>query len=248
MKKQIINKGLVEKRFRESLKTYDSEASIQRIIANKLFSMISSLEKDFSTIYEIGCGTGFLSSKIIESIEFDTLIINDIVEESFNYIDRKNRNITFISGDMDKLGIPKSDLIVSSSTLQWSSNLPNLLDKVYSSLNSGGYFIFSTFGKSNFKEVSLLTNSSLTYYNIENYKDLMSKFSYVTLDEEKLPLFFDKSVDILRHQKLTGVNAILSSDSSKLSLFKFLAQYEKRFRTEKGLPLTYHPIYIMGRK
>lgn len=63
-----MNKNLIQKRFAKNLNTYNDNAKIQKIMAEKLVSL--SDRKDYDSILEIGCGTGLLTEKVLKKLYF----------------------------------------------------------------------------------------------------------------------------------------------------------------------------------
>ncbi|MDE7375113.1 MAG: malonyl-[acyl-carrier protein] O-methyltransferase BioC, partial [Odoribacter sp.] len=62
-------------------------------------------------------------------------------------------------------------------------------------------------------------------------------------------LEFEHPLDVLRHVKNTGVNAMNLRESwTPGRLEKFVREYKERFQTGGRCPLTYHPQYFVCRK
>ena len=82
----MIDKELVKKRFRKSLNTYEENAVVQKVTADKLIQNIEG--KEFENILEIGSATGLLTRKIKEKIKYKRYSANDIVAESKEYVQK----------------------------------------------------------------------------------------------------------------------------------------------------------------
>ena len=65
-----MNKELIQKRFTKNLKTYNDNAKIQKIMAEKLLSYLDN--NYYNNILEIGCGTGLLTSLAVQKLQFKT--------------------------------------------------------------------------------------------------------------------------------------------------------------------------------
>ena len=93
-----IDKDLVKDKFLSSIKTYDSNAIVQKEMAVKLIdSVIENLGTKFNHVLEIGSGTGLLTQEIVDKIEFRKLITNDLASD-YNGIIRSivsNLNIDY---------------------------------------------------------------------------------------------------------------------------------------------------------
>ena len=238
----VINmqKDLIKKRFAKSLKTYEDNAIVQKEMAKKLSSIIDG--KEYSTILELGCGTGLLTKEIINKVKFETYCAIDIVGECKNFIDKLSPKINFIETDIEKF-IPSSnpDLVVSNASLQWIEDLPNYVKKIRNCLSENGEFIFTLFGRENYKEFSPFTKTPLKNYGKEELKNICSDYKVFEAEENITVLEFNSPKEVLYHIKNTGVNALSQMSWTKSDLKFFENNYPK---TNGKYPLTYHPIYV----
>ncbi|MCQ6458665.1 methyltransferase domain-containing protein, partial [Vibrio parahaemolyticus] len=67
------------------------------------------------------------------------------------------------------------DLVISSSSIQWSSNINNLFENIFSLLRPEGLLIFSTFLKNTLSELQSFTGSKLTneFFSIQEYAQML---------------------------------------------------------------------------
>lgn len=242
MERTFMNKDLIQKRFAKNLDTYNDNAKIQKRMAERLISFLG--RKEYDNILEIGCGTGLLTNIINSQIQFENYIANDIVSECEEYIKKINPNFNFVSGDIEKEiknSDKKYDLIISNAALQWVDNLQGLVDTLFSKLKDGGELLFSTFGQENFREVFFAQGKSLPYYSVSELADLLTDFN-PKVEQEIHVLAFKTPKDILRHFKLTGVNALETTTWTKSDVLKFENAYNNVCSNTPTL--TYNPIYI----
>ena len=62
----MMDKELIKKRFKKSLKTYNSHATVQNSMTDNLVCTLIKLKGDnFDNILEIGCGTGYLTKRYL---------------------------------------------------------------------------------------------------------------------------------------------------------------------------------------
>lgn len=246
----IINKNLVKDRFKKSIDTYDNSAMVQKDMA---FSLIDKVLKycgnDFDKIFEFGVGTGFLSKNILNQISFKEYYANDIIEESEFCIKNIINDAKFLPGDIEQIKIEqKFNLVLSNAVMQWITDTDELLHKIKQNLTQDGYFAFTTFGEQNYKEIKDTTGVSLNYLKAETLKDKCSQeFEIMSFEETVQTLYFDKPLDVLKHIKASGTNAIATSNWTLSKLKSFEEYYMKSFSAGVKVVLTYHPIYVVLR-
>ncbi len=72
-------------------------------------------------------------------------------------------------------------------------------------------------------------------------REILTKhFTILLLEEEIMNLSFPTSLDVFRHLRLSGVNALSQNGFIGKNM---LCEYEDRFKNH----LTYHPIYMLLR-
>ena len=237
-----MNKDLIQSRFSKNLASYNEQAKIQKRMAERLVSFAE--KKEYFSVLEIGCGTGFLTRNISEKIKFSNYKAIDIVPECCKYISEINSNIVFIANDVEKyLGNcnEKFDLIISNASLQWVNNFENTIKNLKNCLSKNGELIFSTFGKENFREIYHAIGTTLNYFSQKELKDKFLDFE-ITVDEEIHIMSFATPKDVLKHLQATGVNAIENVSWTKKDLIKFENAYSNL--CSKRPTLTYNPIYV----
>lgn len=234
----MIDKSLVKKRFSKSLRTYDDNAIVQKQMAEKLVDFLP--KKEFNSVLEIGCATGLLTKKLKTKLSFSSFCANDIVSEAESYIKEIIPQAEFILGDIETINLDKKyDLIISNACLQWCNDTEETILKLKNSLNDGGILAVSIFGEDNIKEINELFNISSKTINI----DKLPKNTLVV--EETINMFFDKPIDVLRHIKLTGANAVKEMQMTKSMLKDFEIKYNEKFAQKNRVQLTYNPVYLI---
>ena len=246
-----IDKALVAQRFAKAGQSYIVQAVVQKQISAQLFEYLKVYcPQNLASVLEIGCGSGNLTHLFHSYFQVDQLFLNDLyedVDQHFSTIE----NIAWLIGDIEQLHLPQSlDAVISSSALQWMTDLPTLLHRIHDALKPNAYFGFSTFGSDNLTEIKQLTGQGLNYYSSEVLKQKLeeSGFEIVFIEEEQKHLYFDDPKSVLQHLKATGVTATAKSHRwTKQSLQQFYLDYQQ-FYGEQGFSLTYHPIYVIARR
>lgn len=257
----MIDKELVHRRFVRALGTYSRNASVQNDTAAKLLAMLP--ERSWRRVFEIGCADGLLTRMLLGLNEaerrpdrssvlqpgFEKFFVNDLCEESAAYIsDVLESGAEFIPGDAESIPFPENiDLLISSSTIQWMTDLRAFLAKCASSLAPDGVLALGTFGPENLREVSAVTGEGLDYYDVGTLLGLLPDgLRAVSCEQEIVTETFGSPFDVLRHLKLTGVNGLSGRVWSKSALEAFVGEYGRRFATGTGeVTLTFHPVRML---
>ncbi|MDO4780233.1 MAG: malonyl-ACP O-methyltransferase BioC [Bacteroides sp.] len=256
LNKSNMDKELIKKRFAKAKNTYNQHATVQKQVADKMINLISNVCKsDIDNALEIGCGTGFLTERLVNNLQINTLLVNDISEEMVAECMKLEQNgvsMGSIVGDAESIQMP-SDLclIASCSTIQWFTDPSLFLNTACNNLKKGGVIAISSFGKSNMKELKEVTNSGIAYKSLSELTDIIGKqCDIITAEEEELTMEFDTPIDVLRHIKSTGTNGLKakSTFSSTQGIESFSRKYSSLFSTPNGVSLTYNPIYIIAKK
>ena len=246
-----INKALVAQRFAKAGQSYVEHAVVQKQISAQLFEYLKVYcPQNLASVLEIGCGSGNLTHLFHSYFQVDQLFLNDLyedVDQHFSTIE----NIAWLIGDIEQLTLPQSlDAVISSSALQWMTDLPTLLHRIHDALKPNAYFGFSTFGSDNLTEIKQLTGQGLNYISLEFLKRQLEQqnFEVLLIEQEVKQIYFDHPKAVLQHLKATGVTATAKSHRwTKQSLQQFYSDYQQ-FYDEQGFRLTYHPIYVIARR
>lgn len=247
----------IKQQFSKTTTTYDSNAIAQKEIVTKLFTLITSHLRTNITnnIFEFGCGTGNLS-KLLCTLSTNVITLNDLYNNNINIIKQKvYKQFEYLHGDInteiDKLisNNKRYNLIASSSTFQWIESPDTLLEKLNKILSTNGLLAISTFSPDNLLQIKQTLNIGLNYPSITELNNLFSKyFNILHIKEETINIYFNKTIDILKHLKLTGVNCLDNTNFNKSKLTEFNNSYKKYITIDNKYELTYKPIYIIATK
>ncbi|ACF44982.1 malonyl-ACP O-methyltransferase BioC [Pelodictyon phaeoclathratiforme] len=254
----LIDKELVRERFCRTLGSYGSNAVVQKAMAGELAELICKQEPGFSfeRVLEVGAGSGALMAELLHRRSVKAYYANDLVEESRislqGVLDRfPVGEFHFLAGDIETLELlPFSlDLVASNATLQWLDDLDRFFGKISDHLRPGGMLAFSTFGPSNMREIASIEGVGLSYHTLRELELLASRyFDLVVSREEKIPMEFSSPEAMLHHIRKTGVNGLLRRSWTKSRYLHFIEEYRRRFSSENGVSLTYHPLYCCLKK
>ena len=249
-----MDKELIKQRFSKASGTYGDASHVQQSIARKMIDTIKKVaSRNYSHVLEIGCGTGTYSRLLCETFHPEQLFLNDISEAMLAHCtDISCPRISFLQGDAETISYPdQQDMITSCSAIQWFADPEKFFRKCYASLNSQGILAFSTFGEKNYQEIKTLTGSGLKYVPMEALVEMLpSGYQLLAAKEEILHHQFPNPIQVLHHQKQTGVTGIVDHRQpwTQQKLQDFCDVYSRSFPSDDGVALTYHPIYIVAIK
>ena len=205
--------------FDKNFHTYDKHATVQKIVASNLTRFIESNLKDKSvkSVFEIGCGTGIFTRKFLEKFSPDRILLSDYFDTKEYLKDIKYEE--FYQGDIEKAIIPKVDIIISSSALQWVNNLELVISNLGASSNKLG---FSIYLKENLDEINKHFNISLNYFSLIEIENILKRYySKVVSLEETHKIEFSTPFEALRHLKNTGVTGLKKSSVKEIKSFPY---------------------------
>lgn len=227
------DKSLIEKRFARSLHRYHTMAVVQRRIADRLSCLIP--ECDPRLIVEIGAGSGFLTERLLVRFPEARIIANDITSRSGDFLPSE---VEFVAADGELMDLPSAtDLVASASTLQWFDDLPRFIKRTHKALTPGGVLAVATFGRQNFAEIA----GTLEYYTLEQIERISCEIGFSVCHSEEWieQMEFETPLEVLRHIKATGVNAVSSDRWTSGQLHDFIENYPA------PATLTFHPIIVI---
>ncbi len=245
----------VRRSFSRSFHSYHDTAGQQADIAIQLAKRLAEVgaPSRYSKLFEFGCGTGHLTKALHQSFVIDDAVLNDLTPEAGQTA--KECGAQFLLGDIRQVTWPeKSDLIASSSTIQWLENPGVVLATAARNLAPGGWMAVSGFGRDQYRELAEL-GSDARAPGLRDVDDLMravrsagERVEIVELWQERRKLWFDTPHHVLRHLRSTGVNGRASRVWTRATLASFSEGYNRAFATPDGVCLTYHPVWIIARK
>lgn len=214
--------------------TYDCAASVQDVIASRLLALsvnmgriipskITSTILTAPKILEIGCGTGLLTSKVIPLLPKSELFLLDVAPamlarckqniEEQGYEDK--HTYEFICSNIETFNFQEKyfDMIISSMTLQWLSDLIPLVLKF---VNHSSSCIFALPLKGTLRQwYKLCEDKGIRYQYIDFYskknlaqqlKDNLGANTKLTFLRETITLNYKSALDFALILKRTGAH------------------------------------------
>lgn len=248
-----VDKSLVGRRFSAARETYRRGASVQRRVAESLWSRVVPLiegKRDFGRIIEVGAGTGVLTELYEMALtcggcRCSSLELWDLAEH-FGMLPSNASWLTCDAETCIRSVEPESvNLLLSSSTLQWFHSPERFVAEAYRVLRKGGIAAFALYGEGTFSQLRELTGVSLRYPSLATLKAALPADAIIEVGEtESISMDFASPKELLRHLRETGVNgATEPSPALALRIARhYPASPDGRYR------LSYCPLYLIFRK
>lgn len=210
--------------FSKYANSYSSHNIIQQLVAKAIVRELKSKPK---TILELGCGSGQIYKYINWSVNHYHAID---ASASMCKLHPKGSNLIVESLNFDSDAFfeaikgNKYELVLSSSSLQWSSNLLKVI-KALSFVTSEIHA--SLFTANTFKTIQKLTKKPSPILDENSIKKAFSTYFNCTFELLNYKLFFDNKKELFDYIKKSGV-----SSSSSLS-------FKEAKKLYKEYPLNY---------
>lgn len=157
--------------FGQRAQDYIKFAVVQRQAAQYLSDMVEDILPELPSPYiELGCGTGFVTEKILPKLSPGSFLVTDISEEMLSTCRQmlhipEGFDVSFEIVDAEEFHQPDSyGLIVTALTAQWFEDTHGVLIRLLESLKPGGLLVYSYLDECCFPEwKALCAESGLPY-------------------------------------------------------------------------------------
>ena len=262
-----FDKRRVRASFDAAAEHYDDVAILQREIAQRILERLDLVKLQPDTILDIGAGTGIAAHALSKRYKKSRVIAFDLAPNMLKQARQRGSLLHklmakrgFICGDAEHLPFADNsvELIFSSSTLQWCSNLDHTFTELKRILKPGGLLMFSTFGPDTLKELRQSWQAADTnddenihvhdFIDMHDIGDAMLRAGLAdpVMDVENFTLTYPDAYQLMRELKTLGAHNVATdrrhSLTGKTRVKKMLAAYET-LRSNGSLPATYEVVY-----
>lgn len=243
----VADKGLIGERFGNSSGTYDDNADVQsQVVAHVMGIVQSRFNRHLPlSVLEVGAGTGMLTRGIVSLFP----------DAEYKFVDLNDNNLhapadaVRVTDDAECFMASCSngcyDLIVSSSAMQWFNSPATFIRACFRVLRPGGTVVLSTFGDKNFKELDRFFIERKFFPGVDVLRKMIPpEATDSSAEDDCLTMRFESSAELLRHIKMTGVNAMSpSTPGAAMTARRIMADYP--VDTDGKVSLTFNPVYII---
>ncbi|MDA7965040.1 methyltransferase domain-containing protein [Ruegeria sp.] len=242
----------VQRSFSRSFATYHAAAHQQARIAERLVQALldGGPPQRFNRVLELGCGTGHLTQRVQTVFQPGHMTLNDLSAEAQQTAEA--HGAAFLHGDARAVDWhTQPDLVASASMIQWLPDPAEFLRKAAGALAPGGWLAVSGFGPEQYRELVQI-GSAAKAPGLCRAEDMAAAvrndLEVVCIGETTEQMYFQSPRQVLEHLRSTGVNGRAQKAWTKSDLLRFTQDFTRNFGGDKGLPLTYHPVWLIARK
>ncbi len=255
-----FDKKLIASSFSEAATRYEDYAFLQREVADRVFERLDYMRLKPKSILDVGCGTGYCSRQLRQIFSRAKVTGIDIAPGMIEQAKKQQtlfNKIDYQIGDAEALNFSDNtfDLVFSSLTIQWMTDLKQTFSELNRVLKPGGLLIFSTLGPDTLMELRESWKNVDQAVHVNEFIDMHivgdevfnASFENTVMDRDVITLTYQTMIGLMRDLKAIGAHNI-NQERSKGMLGKqkfnlLQAEYEK-FRWEDAqLPATYEVIY-----
>ncbi|MBD3319581.1 MAG: methyltransferase domain-containing protein [Chitinivibrionales bacterium] len=253
MHHMVPDKKLIAGSFSKKAGSYGSYAQIQRLALQKCAQYAQELHGNTAFAIDLGCGTGLYEE--ISGAVSHKMVCLDIAGQCLKRI---NTGSAFsnpcVCADIEMLPFKKQvfEMAVLASVLQWLSSPGIALQHINGILCLGGTVLYAIFLKGSFNELNetqqeYAMKNPVHFFSLDECKCLFNTAGFRISVQETLQhtQYFNSPLAALKSLAGTGSTAVGGNRLRGHELFDFCRTYDKRYRGENGVPVTYH--LLVGR-
>jgi malonyl-CoA O-methyltransferase len=263
----IIDKRQVRNSFERAAASYDRAAVLQREVCDRMLSRLDYIKYAPDVIADIGSGTGYGSRKLLLRYPAARVVAVDIAAAMHSqarppvswwkpWLAVRRNQTSYVCGDMEQMPLKDAcvRLVWSNLTLQWCNDLKHTLGGIHRILQTGGLFMFSTFGPDTLKELRQAFRGADGYSHVNRFTDMHdigdmlvhNGFATPVMDMEYITLTYDDVTSVMRDLKAIGAHNATQGRrrglTGKTAWQKVINHYEV-LRMEGKLPATFEVVY-----
>lgn len=257
-----LDRDAVRRAFGRAASRYEATAVLQHEVELRLLERIVYVGEPPRRVLDVGAGTGRASAFLRKRYPKAQVVALDLALPMLRQARRHMgwwKPFRRLAGDAAALPIASNsiDLLFSNLCLQWSTDLPKVLDEFRRVLRPGGLLLFSTFGPDTLKELRTAWSAADPAPHVAHFADLVAVgdallgagFRDPIVDREHFTLTYTDARQLMRELKAIGASNADTARSRGLTgknrLARALDAYEQ-FRRDGVLPASYEVVYAQA--
>lgn len=262
-----IDKRQVRNAFERAAAGYDRAAVLQREVCDRMLSRLDYIKYTPNVILDAGSGTGYGTHKLLMRYPAARVLAIDIAPAMHAQARPKvswwrqlaavrGNRTSYVCGDIEQMPLKDAcaGLVWSNLTLQWTNDIKRTLAEMHRVLQTGGLYMFSTFGPDTLKELRHAFRGADDYSHINRFTDMHdigdmlvhNGFATPVMDMEYITLTYDDVITVMRDLKAIGAHNVTRGRrrglTGKTAWQKMVNHYET-LRVEGKLPATFEVVY-----
>lgn len=246
--------------FERAAASYDKAAILQREIGDRLASRLDYITIDPAMVLDLGCGTGYLSEKLMQRYRKAQLVATDIALSMLHKTAEKGgwfRKPHGVCSAAEQLPFADDcfDIVLSNLMLQWCDDLLPVFTGVNRILKPNSLFSFTSFGPDTLKELRESWRAVDDYTHTHAFVDMhdvgdalmKAGFQQPVLDMEMITVHYPSVHALMMDLKRIGAsNAAVDRRrglTGRQRLQRLEAAYQDFRLPDGNYPLTYEVIY-----
>jgi malonyl-CoA O-methyltransferase len=255
---QTIN-DKIRRAFGESAKSYDRFTDMHRQIADQLFAE-SSKEANPLRVLDVGCGTGYLTTKFKQYFPQAAITGLDFSLQMLEEARLKNSSITWVLGDGQKLPFADGsfDTVVSNAAYQWMPQLDIAFGEARRVLTPGGILACTLFGFHTCRELFQSLNeakaaelqfSRLPYESVVREALDAGGLNNFRISTELIKVGFKDMYELMSWLKSIGANNLSHEGFlGPEAMFRAAFIFRQKFPLNDGIGTTFEVIKVYAKK
>jgi len=262
-----VDKQAVRRHFGRRAREYDGYAEVQRAMADALLEHLAAVEEDtlaVRTVLDVGCGTGYLTRKLLDRYPRACCTAVDLAEEMLAVAQERlaTSRVRWVCADIEQW-VPEGpvDRVVSNATFQWLTEPARTLRTLADALTPDGHLAFATFGPRTFWELDQafaaagdvgMPRRGPVFFAAGDWAAMVrdAGLDVRLIREAQWQKRYPTVRAFLDTVKRTGANHAPEGlpRASRRILLGMLEAYERLFGGPDGVPATYHVVWIVARR
>jgi len=256
-------KRLIGGSFGAAAERYDGLADLQRTVGERLLSRLAGMSLAPERIVDVGSGTGYLATRLIELYPKADLVALDIAEGMLRFARSRHGERgagRLVCGDAEAMPFRDCsiDVAFSNVAIQWCSSPGSVFREMRRVLKPGGVVLFSTFGAETLLELRSAWASVDDYSHVNLFADSAevtfslreAEFREIDVSVEVNRLNYSSVYDLMRELKGLGAHNVTLDRprhlTGKGALQRMVAAYE-RHAAGNGIEATFEVVYGYAR-
>jgi len=239
-------KILVARAFSRKADTYERHAFVQQLCVAKIVKLMTPLPRGENLWLDLGSGTGLLEKIIPPEMLPRRILCLDIAQGFLTRLQEERlEGILPVQADAEALPLSSRaifDRILMASILQWTATPEEIVRASAAHLNAPGHMVFSILLEDHLKEFMSVKSrmghplpvhfpsegTALSWFESSGLRILQSEVLSGVVHHKS-------ALEVIKSLVAIGATAIKGDPMSVKELFELCREYEREYRTEKGV-------------